>query len=96
VARGTSGRLRFAPAEGRAGRRKIVAQVTQAGMPRTELTVAGYRAGTWPPRKPRRLRLAEVGRKGAARVSVVTLDSAGRRSSARTKAIGKWPKRPRA
>jgi hypothetical protein len=138
VARGTSGRLRFAPVDGPAGRRRIVAQVTQGGMPRTQLTVARYRApGPRLPgrpgkvalrrrgkalevrwlrgaratryevrarigdgreilvlRKGQALRIAGVGSQ-AARVSVVALDGAGRRSRARTKAIGKWPKPPK-
>lgn len=43
-ARGTRGTLRFRPADGRAGRRAIVAQVVENGLPRATKTVAHYRA----------------------------------------------------
>ncbi len=39
-----TGTLRFTPAPGKGGRRKIVALVTQNGMPRKQLTVATYTA----------------------------------------------------
>ncbi|MBI5105517.1 MAG: hypothetical protein HZB46_11165, partial [Solirubrobacterales bacterium] len=41
-ARGGSGTLRFRPGDGRAGRRRIVAQVVQSGLPRASETVATY------------------------------------------------------
>jgi hypothetical protein len=44
VARGRRGTLRFVPGHGPAGRRRIVAQVSQRGLPRAERTVARYRA----------------------------------------------------
>ncbi|MDP9293323.1 MAG: PKD domain-containing protein [Actinomycetota bacterium] len=43
-ARRASGTLRFAPGVGPAGARRIVAQVSQGGLPRDEITVARYRA----------------------------------------------------
>jgi Tol biopolymer transport system component len=42
--RGSKGTLRFTPAAGRGGRRKIVALVTTDGRPRASLTVATYTA----------------------------------------------------
>ena len=44
TARGRRGTLRFVPGQGPAGKRKIVAQVSQGGLPRTERVVARYRA----------------------------------------------------
>ena len=44
VARGRRGLLRFVPGQGPAGKRKIVAVVTQRGLPRAERVVARYRA----------------------------------------------------
>jgi hypothetical protein len=76
-ARGARGKLRFSPADGKAGRRRIVAQVTQNGLPRKQLNVASYRApGPLRPRAPRRvgviraknkLRVSWPAVKGAAR-----------------------------
>jgi hypothetical protein len=58
VARGRRGTLRFVPAAGPAGTRKIVAQVSQRGLPRMERIVARYRApGTLRLARPRGVRL---------------------------------------
>jgi hypothetical protein len=52
------GTLRFRPADGRGGRRRIVAVVEQGGLPRRRLTVASYRApARAKPGRPRRLEL---------------------------------------
>jgi hypothetical protein len=45
--KGGAGKLRFTPADGKGGTRKIVALVEQDGLPRKSLTVAQYKA---PPR----------------------------------------------
>jgi hypothetical protein len=66
-ARDGHGRLRFRPAYGPGGPRRIVAIVEQNGMPRTEITVARYRAE--PPPRLRRPRNVRLRRRGA-RVSV--------------------------
>jgi hypothetical protein len=80
-ARGTHGTLRFAPADGRAGRRRVVALVTQNGLPRKQLNVASYKApGPFRPAAPRRvgalrsktkLRVSWPAVKGAVRYEVV-------------------------
>jgi CSLREA domain-containing protein len=44
VAGGRRGKLRFVPGQGPAGTRRVVAQVTQGGLPRLERVVARYRA----------------------------------------------------
>ena len=44
VATSTSGKLRFTPAAGPAGKREIVAQVQQNGIPRTNIVIATYTA----------------------------------------------------
>jgi hypothetical protein len=50
------GSVRFRPADGPAGRRKIIAMVQQDGRPRTNLTAGSYRApGMLKPGKPRNL-----------------------------------------
>lgn len=52
------GSVRFRPADGPAGRRKIVAMVQQDGRPRVNLTAGSYRApGMLRPGKPRKLEL---------------------------------------
>ncbi len=62
AAKGTRGTLRFAPADGAAGKRSIVAIVEQNGLPRRELVVASYvapanrRAG-----RPGRVRVTRKG-----------------------------------
>ena len=48
-AKGADGRLRFTPAPGPGGKRRIVAHVVQGGTPRDDLTVASYTAPP-PPR----------------------------------------------
>jgi hypothetical protein len=51
------GSVRFKPAAGPAGRRRIVALVEQSGLPRTTLTAGSYRApGTLRPGRPRALK----------------------------------------
>lgn len=62
TAKGSRGTLRFAPAEGKAGRRKIVALVEQDGRPRERITVASYRAPG--PLRPGRPPFARVRRSG--------------------------------
>ena len=55
--KGVRGSVRFRPADGPAGRRRIVALVEQNGLPRTTLTAGSYRApGTLRPGRPRALR----------------------------------------
>lgn len=52
------GSVRFRPADGPAGRRRIVALVEQDGLPRTNLTAGSYSApGPLRPGKPRKLKL---------------------------------------
>ena len=52
----------FRPADGPAGRRRIVALVAQDGLPRRTIVVGSYRApGTLRPGKPRRLRVVRRG-----------------------------------
>jgi hypothetical protein len=52
------GSVRFRPADGPAGRRRIVALVQQSGRPRVNLTAGSYRApGMLKPGKPRKLEL---------------------------------------
>ena len=53
-ARGANGVLRFAPTDGPAGRRRIVALVSQGGRPRKQIVVASYVApGPFRPAAPR-------------------------------------------
>jgi PKD repeat protein len=74
-ARGAAGTLRFAPGEGAAGARSIVALVSQNGLPRAEVTVARYRA----PRPARPGRPGKVTfRRSATSLAVVWRASAGR------------------
>ena len=57
-----TGEASFHPAEGPAGRRKIVALIEQSGLPRTSLTAGAYRApGPLRPARPRHLRVARRG-----------------------------------
>ncbi len=62
TARGAHGRLRFAPAFGKGGPRKIVAEIEQGGFPRTELVVARYVAPE--PGMPRAPKRVSVKRRG--------------------------------
>lgn len=59
-----AGQASFRPAEGPAGKRKIVALIAQNGLPRTSLTAGSYRApGRIHPARPRQLRIARRGTK---------------------------------
>jgi hypothetical protein len=89
VARGARGTLRFAPAEGRAERREIVAIVEQDGQLRDELVVASYRApaaarpaavrGLRAVRRGTTLRLRWRAQPGAARYRTAVALGSGRR-----------------
>jgi hypothetical protein len=60
--RARRGHVRFRPADGRAGKRRIVALVEQDGVPRTTLNVGSYRAPAAPrPARPKRVRIARRG-----------------------------------
>jgi ELWxxDGT repeat protein len=62
VAHGSHGRIRFSPAPGRAGRRQIVAVVTDHGIQSQSLIVARYAApGPKRPARPRHLRVSHHG-----------------------------------
>jgi hypothetical protein len=61
-AKGTKGRIRFAPASGPKGKRSIVALVESYGTPRAQLTVASYTAP--PPARPAKPKGLKVVRKG--------------------------------
>jgi hypothetical protein len=67
-ARGSHGTLRFSPADGPAGRRKVVALVTEHGVPRKQLTVATYVA-PGPLRPPPPKHVGIVRTKNALRLS---------------------------
>jgi hypothetical protein len=59
-----TGQAGFRPAEGPAGKRKIVALVEQNGLPRTSLPAGSYRApGRIHPARPRQLRIVRRGSK---------------------------------
>jgi hypothetical protein len=59
VARGSRGTIAFAPADGPAGTRRIVALVTQDGQPRPQVALTTYRApGPLRPGRAPRLRVA--------------------------------------
>ncbi|MCW2958571.1 MAG: domain containing protein, partial [Solirubrobacterales bacterium] len=88
VAKGTAGTLRFRPAAGPGGRRSIIAQVVQGGLPRAAITLARYTAPA-PPKlaAPKSLRLRRSGSRllaswkpvrGAARYSVTVKLTDGR------------------
>lgn len=89
VARGARGTLRFAPAEGRAERREIVALVEQDGQLRDELVVARYAApaaarpaavrGLRAARRGTTLRLRWQAQPGAARYRTAVTLRSGRR-----------------
>jgi hypothetical protein len=70
VKTGGKGTLRFTPADGRGGKRRIVALVEQDGLPRTKRTVATYTA---PPRAkpalPTGVKLGTIGRARASKAS---------------------------
>ena len=57
------GSVRFRPGRGLGGRRHIIALVLQRGLPRRQLTVAGFGAAAARVRAPRRVR-ARSGRRG--------------------------------
>lgn len=87
-ARGSRGSLRFSPAPGPRGKRKIVATIEQNGLPREAVTVATYKAVPGAPARPRRVRLRRKGARvlvawdrvrGAARYRVTARLSDGRR-----------------
>ena len=60
--RASRGRVRFRPADGPAGKRRIVAMVEQNGLPRKTLTAGSYRApGTLKPKRPTRARIVRRG-----------------------------------
>jgi hypothetical protein len=90
VAKGSEGRLRFDPADGRAERRDIVAVVEQDGQMRDRIKVASYRApSAQRPGKPSQLRLRRVrstlvatwrGARGAERHQAAVRLSNGRRT----------------
>lgn len=63
IAAGARGTLRFTPAAGGSGKRRIVAVVEQDGLPREELAVAQYKAAI--PRRLPRPRRISVRRRGA-------------------------------
>jgi hypothetical protein len=64
TATGRSGTLRFTPADGPGGTRRIIAIVSSYGRPRTQLTVASYVAPPPPrPATPRRLKARRAGTK---------------------------------
>jgi hypothetical protein len=88
TARGSRGSLRFSPAPGPRGRRKIVATIEQGGLPRKALTVATYSATPAKPGRARRVRVRRKGAgaltswsrvRGAARYRVIVKLSDGRR-----------------
>lgn len=55
-------RLAFRPADGRAGRRQLIAAVTSRGLPRANIVVATFTApGPFRPARPRRVRLTRRG-----------------------------------
>jgi len=56
------GSVRFRPADGSAGKRRIIAMVQQGGQPRHNLTAGSYRApGMAKPGKPRKLKIKRSG-----------------------------------
>lgn len=62
VARAPRGRVRFTPANGPAGRRRILAYVEQNGLPRKRVVAGSYRApATDRPRRPRAARIVRRG-----------------------------------
>jgi hypothetical protein len=62
VARGARGHIRFRPADGRAGRRQIVALIAQDGIQMQSLAVAHYSArGPQRPSRPARTRVSHSG-----------------------------------
>jgi hypothetical protein len=62
VARGARGRIGFAPAIGAGGRRDLVAQIVEGGIPTTPLVVAHYTApGPARPGRPANLRVNRSG-----------------------------------
>ena len=63
IARGAHGRLRFVPANGPGGRRKIIAIVEQSGLPRKQLTLTSYVAP--PPARPSRPAQLQASWRGA-------------------------------
>ena len=96
TAKGASGTLRFTPADGPGGTRKIVALVSSYGRPRTQLSVARYVAPPPPrPATPKRLKARRAGTRltvtwakaaNARRYEIRARLSDGRRLLARQKA----------
>jgi hypothetical protein len=62
--RARRGHVRFRPADGRAGKRRLLALVEQDGVPRTTIKVGSYRAPAAP--RPGRAKHVRIARRGAA------------------------------
>lgn len=63
LAKGKKGSLRFKPARGSAGKRRLLALVSHDGVTSSRLKVATFRAPGWrEPRRPRRLRVRRKGK----------------------------------
>ena len=79
VTTGGRGTLRFAPADGPGGRRKVVALVEQDGLPRTRVTVATFKA---PPRtqpgKPAALKITRRAKAAVAQPLSISWGAAAR------------------
>ncbi|MEA2351912.1 MAG: hypothetical protein QOJ14_326, partial [Thermoleophilaceae bacterium] len=58
-----SGRIRFTPAPGPSGKRRIVAFIEQNGLPRDQVAVATFRYRPVKPKRPRHLRVKRKGHK---------------------------------
>jgi hypothetical protein len=82
------GTIHFRPAAGPAGKRSVVALVSERGLPRAELRVATFKAPSSLPGRPRGVRLKRTGKglrvswrgaPGASRVAVAYALADGRR-----------------
>jgi hypothetical protein len=62
TAKGTRGTIKFAPGDGKAGKRTIVAVVERDGVPRLQKTIGSYSAPG--PQKPARVKSLKVTRRG--------------------------------